>query len=576
MIAAFLMISSSLAIVIDYNNPNDVSGAPVDYSDWIKISYPGQLSKIGSGEWTEIVGEEEIEHNYLADGKYVLMNDIIFTDKDTGIDVNLNDGFYLYVAAIRGTNDVTIALYHPEGDMPLTSASPIIVSFNGEVDSISAGSTSVTFSTDSSFTGVMDITAGGTADLSAFEGISRTDFAVAVTIKSDKESSLEESPYLKSNGNMDPLCSEDPFTGTFHGNGKNIIGLETVVYSDDDSYSGLFAKAEGAKFDGVSLIGGSSTSIAKEKSYAGGLVGYSSTITMTNCYNTGSIISTASSSNAYSYAGGLAGYIRVENVTITNCYNTGTLSVSGTNTRKGGILGYCTNPTSTVSTIFITNCYFADNAISLDFCGNAPTKLIKDGLRIEGGLSGPRTLDQLKLEATYYAKETRFTPGPESATLTFPGWNFNNTWCIDENVNNGYPFLKSSVITEQPSNITADKVDGNAFSIKLGAFEGTIQWQKFTNGQWNDITGATGLTYTTKATDAFGDQFRCVVTLSEGGTVASDSASLLNAADNGNGGNGGDDGGDDGGDNTMLFIGIAAVAAIAVIGVVYFMFIRKP
>ena len=982
-IALFLVLSSSMAIMI--NNDSNVSGSGINYDEngWIKISTPEQLSQIGGGG------------TYGADGKYVLTNDIDFTGKD------LNGGFDLYVAATLGTNEVTIMLYHPEGDFPLTSASPIIVSFNGEVGSILDGTTAVIFSTDSSFTGVMNITAGGTADLTALEGVSRSDFAIAVTLEFEG-ASYKESPLLRSNGNMDPIA--DPFTGTFHGNGHEIIGLETAVFkASEGAYSALFGRVDGATFDDIGLIDGSSVAVSSSSSslgslrssYAGGLVGAGGVITMTNCYNTGDVTAlsslpssnaggligqgltiemtncyntgsvTASSSSSYSYAGGLVGRgdissmttmtncyntgsvtsssyagglvgssgdissmttmtncyntgsvtassyagglvgsggLRMMNcyntgdvtatssgssnagglvgsignslmtmtncyntgdvtassplsssqsssnagglvgrddstmtmtmtncyntgdvsataynayagglvgrddstmtmtncyntgkvsstsstssasllsyagglvglgnnpflvatitmtncyntgdvtatssgssnagglvgrgilaITMTNCYNTGKVSsTSSANSYTGGLVGYGTTITmmncyntgsvsspslsssqagglvgrgsttitmtncyntgsvsasvssslssdsyagglvgsgssgstitmtncyntgsvsasvssssslssdsyagglvgssgssgSTItmtncysigmisvsgtyvykggiigygdSTCYITNCYFSNyNDPTLDLFYDV-SNAIKDGLpgsNRTSELSGPRSLNDLAKKTTYHVGETEYRPGPGNPPIFFPGWDFDNIWCMDSGVNNGYPFLRSTIIMGQPSNVTADKVEGNMFSVRLGAFEGTAQWQKLTNGQWGNIFGD-GLTYTTKTTDAFGDKFRCVVTVG-GDVFTSNSASLLEASiddpgtddpgtdgpgdgdGNGNGGNGGNDGGDDG-DNMMLFIGIgiAAVAAIGVIG--YFVFVRKP
>jgi len=1055
-IAAFLMISSSLAIVIDYNNSNDVSGDSVDYSDWIKISDPEQLSKIGSGEWTEIVGGEEIKHNYPVDGKYVLMNDIIFTDKDTGIDVDLNGGFDIEIEIVNNASTLELFLLYAGTSSALYSDDNMIISVNGLVlEETDAADLWFIFDSGVDVSNIpLNIIAYGTVNyLPAALGATNPNFYIAATLEFGEDTDPTDyvAPGISSNGNMDPLCAEDPFTGTFHGNGKKIIGLETVVYSDGDSYSGLFAKAEGATFDGIELIDGYSVAISSSStssansyagglvgngggimtncyntgdvsssgtissagglvgygntsstitmtdcyntgdvaasgtvsyagglvgrssdaitmtmtncyntgdvttistsrssnagglvgygnttmtdchntgnvtatsssstscasglvgsgsttmtncynegnviatafrnsyagglvgngggtitncynmgdisaststtetnlnsyagglvgygtntltmtmtdcynmgdvtastsypysySYAGGLVGYgSSTVTMTDCYNTGDVMATwgagglvgvgietitmencynmgdvtasspssnagglvgygnstitmtncynmgdisasgtpshagglvgfgnkaitmencynrgnvsatstssssayagglvgygadsititdcynrgnvsatssssssyagglvgygadsitimdcyntgdvtapyaagglvgygsstmtncyntgdvttscaagglvgsgaitmtncyntgdvtASSTSAYSfagglvgfgnttmtmtdcynrgnvsatstsssYAGGLSGYVDSGNVTMTNCYSTGTLSVSGTDAHKGGVFGDYGGS----STVYITNCYFSDNAgLGLDLCGNNITNLVIDGLR--GGdqaskPSGARTFVELARIGTYYDMNTEYRADQDSPTMTLPGWDFSKIWCIDNNVNDGYPFLRSTVIMGQPSDVTADKVDGNVFSIRLGATGtgGTVQWQKLTGGQWNDITGATDLTYTTKATDAFGDQFRCVVTLGNE-TFTSDSASLLDVNAN-KPGDGDGNGGDDGGDNMMLYVGIAAVAVIAVIGVVYFMFIRKP
>ena len=784
-IAAFLMISSSLAIVIDYNNSDNVSGDFVDYSDWIKISDPEQLSKIGSGEWTEIVGGEEIKHNYPADGKYVLMNDIIFTDEDTGVDMDLNGGFDMRIMVVGSGTSIGIFPVYSDNSS-VKSDAEIIISLNGEVATISPGDVGYTFT--GVFGEYVDITIGGIANNVPGNPDVKMNFAFSITqfFLYDSVSTIYS---IKSNGNMDPLCSSQPFTGTFHGNGHKIIGLETAVNGSGGIFSALFGQVNGAIFDGIGLIDGSSVAVSSANSYAGGLVGYGIyTSTITNCYNSGNVSVTASSSSSDSYAGGLIGYgsdagvemtncyntgpvsvtsvssasaltcagglvgrgdskmtncyntgsasvtsasssvssltlvssyagglIGYGNSTMTNCYNTGSasvissspsyaggligsgstitmtdcyntgdvsatspysyaggligrgsmttkmtncyntgsvsvissspysyaggligygnstmtncynigdvsvtsssssplyaggligygngatmmtncytireISVTGTNVYKGGMIG------SGAGTIYITNCYFyKPSASSLELFDNRLTGVIVDGLQSGARdpsltASGSKSLSDLANKATYYTGETEYL------SLVFPGWDFDNIWCMDGGVNYGFPFLGPTAIMGQPSDVTADKVDGNVFSIRLGATGGTVQWQKFTGGQWNDIPGATGLTYITEATDAFEDKFRCVVTVG-GDVFTSNSASLLEASiddpgtddpgtddpgtdgpgdgdGNGNDGNGGDDGGD----NTMLFvgIGIAAVAAIGVVG--YFVFVRKP
>ena len=923
-IALFLVLSSSMAIMIN-NDSDNVSGSGINYDEdgWIKISTPEQLSKIG--------GED-----YPLDGKYVLTEDIDFTGKD------INGGFDMKIRVVTYGASFGIFLKYSEGGGDVTSSNNIYVSINGNEGTIAAGG--VGYNVPESPDDYLNITVGGVANNAPGDPGS-TVFAVSVELYMDD--SVVDSDPIKSNGNMDPLCTEDPFTGTFHGNGKKITGLETAVYSDSDSYSALFAHAEGATFDGIGLIGGSSVAVSStntyagglvgsgsstmtdcyntgdvtvtllsssssssfilrsyvgglvgygttitmmdcyntgdvtasssspssspsssyvgglvgsgvtvkmtncyntgsisvssspssttsysyagglvgsgttitmtncynegsvsvtatsssttplragglvgtgttitmtncynegsviitttssitnsyagglvgfgnttitmtdcynigdvtvtsslsynanldagglvgygstitmtdcyntgdvtvtsSKSYAGGLVGYGNTmITMTDCYNTGDVTATSSSpssslSEAYSYAGGLVGFGNTSStITMTNCYNTGDVTVTSSSTSSsspsseaysysyaGGLVGSGTTITMTNcynegsvsvtatsssssdtysyagglvgsgSTIKTTNCYNAGNVTATSssttnsyaggLVGSGETmtmincysigeisvsgsnvykggiigsgsgtcyitncyfsnyldeglKLfhyvfdaIVDGLPGSGRtseLSGSRYLNDLAKKTTYYAGETEYRPGPGNPPIFFPGWDFDNTWCIDGDANNGFPFLRSTVIMGQPSDVTAEKVDGNVFSIRLGATGGTVQWQKLTGGQWNDISGATGLTHTTKATDAFGDQFRCVVTLGNE-TFTSDSASLLKGSidDPGTDDPGTDDpgtdgnGGDDGGDNTMLFVGIAAVAAIAVIGVVYFVFIRKP
>ena len=84
----------------------------------------------------------------------------------------------------------------------------------------------------------------------------------------------------------------------------------------------------------------------KDYKYTGGVVGYvGANLSVTNCYNTGSI-------NGANYAAGIAGYSHT-NSNIENCYNTG--EVNGLY-RTGGIVGWSSSST-------IKNCYNTQNII---------------------------------------------------------------------------------------------------------------------------------------------------------------------------------------------------------------------
>lgn len=85
-------------------------------------------------------------------------------------------------------------------------------------------------------------------------------------------------------------------------------------------------------------------------------------------------------------------------------------------------------------------------------------------------------------------------------------------------------------ITTQPENATALIGEEKSFTIALepGNPPASIQWQSSANGtDWNDISGATELTYTTEPATAQmnGTQYRCVVSNTTG-SVISDAATL--------------------------------------------------
>ena len=149
------------------------------------------------------------------------------------------------------------------------------------------------------------------------------------------------------------------FSGHFNGNGHIIINLTVTSTSalgySGNYYCGLFGYVKGlstsdrAEIKNLGLIG-TNINVTKlgDALYSGSIAGYTTYTDISNCYNTGSIIS----SSSYNRAGGIAGYSIYTD--ISNCYNTGdvtTTSSASSSYGSGGIVGYAR------STINIGNCY---------------------------------------------------------------------------------------------------------------------------------------------------------------------------------------------------------------------------
>jgi uncharacterized repeat protein (TIGR02543 family) len=143
-----------------------------------------------------------------------------------------------------------------------------------------------------------------------------------------------------------PIGNESiPFTGYFHGGGHKVTGLSINRTTID--YVGLFGYISGSVdslgVEGQSIAGGS---------YTGGLAGYSNG-TVSNCYATGDVTATLSSSSTSSYAGGLTGY---NNGTVSSCYATGNVTATtspSSSSYAGGLIGY-NNSSTTVSSCYAT------------------------------------------------------------------------------------------------------------------------------------------------------------------------------------------------------------------------------
>ena len=146
----------------------------------------------------------------------------------------------------------------------------------------------------------------------------------------------------------------NPFRGEFDGNGHVISNFKIT---DSTTRAGLFGynvgtiKNLGVEDFTIYISCDSSSSYT----YSGGLVGYNDDGTITNCYATGDVSSSSSSSGyCYSYAGGLVGYNSYGSM--TNCYATGDVSsgssysYSSSYSYAGGLVG--DNHSGT-----ITDCY---------------------------------------------------------------------------------------------------------------------------------------------------------------------------------------------------------------------------
>lgn len=157
-----------------------------------------------------------------------------------------------------------------------------------------------------------------------------------------------------------PIGKNDtsPYEGIFKGEHYTIKGLKVT----SGEYAGLFGYIRGATIADVTLTGGSISTTGK---YAGGIVAYAQSGTITGCgnenpvtggsatcvggivgairgsiridssYNTGTIAGT-SDNNVISCVGGLIGRSFVDSPKVIDCYNTGTVR---TGKYVGGLVG---------------------------------------------------------------------------------------------------------------------------------------------------------------------------------------------------------------------------------------------
>mgnify|MGYP003469305429 FL=1 len=167
--------------------------------------------------------------------------------------------------------------------------------------------------------------------------------------------------------------SSNRYTGNFDGRGHTISGLYFNNSDSEGGYVGLFGYID-KSFDADASCTiqnvGIVDSYFKGYSCVGSVCGCSYFGTISNCYNTGTVIATdyhsggicglsnyssiekcynTGSVEGYTIVGGVAG--QCMNGSITNCYNTG--SVKGVGTASAGVGGVC----DTAVDSEVTNCY---------------------------------------------------------------------------------------------------------------------------------------------------------------------------------------------------------------------------
>ena len=271
------------------------------------------------------------------------------------------------------------------------------------------------------------------------------------------------------------------FSGNYNGQNHTIDNL--FINRPETSFQGLFGFAHFATIENIGV-----TNVTVNGSIScGGLVGRSQSSIIRNCYSTGFVSGESSVgglighnhidafiNNCYSTAsvsgsaaGGLVGYNQC-NSTISNSYSRG--SVEGVN-GLGGLVGY--NGGDLNSSSYIDNCYSTSSVngtgtsigglVGGNNYGMLATNSFWDtessGISISAGGTGKTTLEMQNV-ATYTSLSTLGLDFP----WDFVGNPFDDTgdediWDIDEENNDGYPFLTTlptvgiddKVITEIPA-----------------------------------------------------------------------------------------------------------------------------
>lgn len=150
-----------------------------------------------------------------------------------------------------------------------------------------------------------------------------------------------------------------PFTGIFDGNGYCISNISPYTVSDVNS-KGVFGRTFNAIIKDLHI---KNVYVGTRGPYAGGLVGYQISGSISNCSTTGRVSSSDFNGTSSATTGGLVGYM--SGGSITNCFSFVTVgSSSSSSTYAGGLVGYQNSGS-------IVNCFSAGTVSSNSFIGTA-------------------------------------------------------------------------------------------------------------------------------------------------------------------------------------------------------------
>ena len=246
---------------------------------------------------------------------------------------------------------------------------------------------------------------------------------------------------------------ETSFRGIFDGGGHVVKSMR--ISNTEKTELGLFGAVNNGTIKNLGIANGNIDMNTDENYYgsAGGVVGYTSSSTISNCYYSGNINTSVSGSagglgliRSVSYVGGIVG--NAKTTIIVNCYNIGNISTYAYNSAyAGGIVGDGSPP---------SNCYSVGNISGTytHYEFSVPPYYFVVPYR-EGGIAGETSsamnncyyLNTIAV-ATYGKDDNSFsnvlslTPVQMKQQSSFVGFDFTNTWAINPSINNGYPYLR--------------------------------------------------------------------------------------------------------------------------------------
>jgi uncharacterized repeat protein (TIGR02543 family) len=261
------------------------------------------------------------------------------------------------------------------------------------------------------------------------------------------------------------ITETSSFGGIFDGNGKSIKNLKINITNSGQSYFGLFGNCGGT----IKNIHLKQSNIAVSVSdagliiYTGGIAGFLSGGTISNCEFSGTIITAVVSARSTDYSGGIAGY--VNQGSINQCYNAGKIKSSYA---AGGIAGELLSD-GNINDCYNTGSVYGENAggIAAYVVTNSSINTSYNTGSIGGDMAGglaegvndfySEITDSICMDNSVYAVADDLTTIDMKRTEaqmrdqnTFANFDFLNIWKLDDTNGYPYPMLRNNEQTEIP------------------------------------------------------------------------------------------------------------------------------
>lgn len=264
---------------------------------------------------------------------------------------------------------------------------------------------------------------------------------------------------------------------------------------------------------------------------SGGLIG-SGSINASNCYNIGNVESSSGKSISSGFIGFVssksiiassfnsgfigaicaAGFIGDSDyystnimISISNSYNLGNINGD----RASGFIGTANSEFITINNCYNAGSIYGDTSIigsyRKNFSSYSRRESISNTYTLNKSFSKLRTINNGEL----------LTPSQMKSASNFKGWDFDTTWTINPNINNGYPVLKvfENLLTLNVQTVSGTGGRTQLYACRNGSKLNDVTWS-VTNGAASVTTSGKVEGYglgcsTVTATDSYGNKANC-------------------------------------------------------------------